>query len=50
MNTEIYKLWSYILKSAERHASLKISLMLLAGVMIYQLGKSAGEAFYYILH
>ena len=50
MNTEIYKLWSYILKSAERHASLKIGLMLLADVMIYQLGKSAGEAFYYILH
>ena len=50
MNTEIYKLWSCILKSAERHASLKIGLMLLAGVMIYQLGKSAGEALYYILH
>lgn len=50
MNTEIYKLWSYTLKSAERHASLKTGLILLAGGMIYQLGKSAGEAFYYILH
>ena len=50
MNTEIYQLWSYILKSAELNASVKIVLMILADVMIYQLGKSAGEAFYYILH